>query len=177
MSFFQKVKPGLLEIVRISHLYRIVKSIGGMSEELGPLNFGRKEEQIFLGREIAQHRDYSEQTAVLIDKEVRRVVDQAGERAVGLIDKYLDQLKNLARVLLEREILDGEEIEKVLKGEDLGPPREWKNNRADRKAGGDTGGEVGAEPEAAVPADAAVDTAADEPGEIGEPGAGEEDRA
>jgi cell division protease FtsH len=150
------------DIDRATTIARKMVCDWGMSEELGPLNFGRKEEQIFLGREIAQHRDYSEQTAVLIDKEVRHVVDEAGERATGLINKHIDQLKRLATTLLDREILDGEEIEKVLKGEDLGPPREWKNNKAEKMAGS----VAGAEPAAAV---------AEEPVETGDTGAGEEE--
>jgi cell division protease FtsH len=93
----------------------------GMSDNLGPLSFGRKEEQIFLGREIAQHRDYSEQTALVIDKEVRLIVDTAEERAEKLINDNVDGLKNLAKALLEKEILDREEIEKVLRGEKLAP--------------------------------------------------------
>jgi cell division protease FtsH len=88
----------------------------GMSESLGPLSFGPKEEQIFLGREIAQHRDYSEQTAELIDKEVRRVVDDAGERAEKLIAENVEKLKDLANALLEKEILDREEIDTILAG-------------------------------------------------------------
>jgi cell division protease FtsH len=91
----------------------------GMSDTMGPLSFGAKEEQIFLGREIAQHRDYSEQTAIMIDKEVRRIVDEASGRAEGLIGDKLDKLEVLADSLLEREILDGEQIERVLKGEEL----------------------------------------------------------
>jgi cell division protease FtsH len=117
------------DIDRATTIARKMVCDWGMSEELGPLSFGRQEEQIFLGREIAQHRDYSEQTAVLIDREVRRIVDEAGDRASHIIDEHLDQLKNLANALLEREILDGEEIEKLLKGEELGPPKEWQNYR------------------------------------------------
>jgi cell division protease FtsH len=126
------------DIDRATTIARKMVCDWGMSEELGPLSFGGKEEQIFLGREIAQHRDYSEQTAILIDKEVRRVVDEAGARARGLIEEHIDELKNLATTLLEREILDGEEIEKVLNGEELGPPREWQNNRAGSRAGSGT---------------------------------------
>jgi cell division protease FtsH len=91
----------------------------GMSETIGPLAFGQKEEQIFLGREIAQHRDYSEQTAVLIDKEVRKVVDEALANAEKIVADNIDKLNDLANALLEREILDREEVEKLLKGEKL----------------------------------------------------------
>jgi cell division protease FtsH len=93
----------------------------GMSERLGPLTFGKKEEQIFLGREIATHRDYSEYTAQEIDKEVRRIVEEAEQKATELLSANLDKLHLLANALLEKEILDGEEIDKVLRGEKLEP--------------------------------------------------------
>ncbi|MBN1830969.1 MAG: ATP-dependent zinc metalloprotease FtsH [Deltaproteobacteria bacterium] len=88
----------------------------GMSEKLGPLSFGKTEEQIFLGREIAQHRDYSEATAQKIDEEVRNIVHGAYEKASQLIRDNIDRLHNLAEALLERETLDGEEIDKIMEG-------------------------------------------------------------
>jgi cell division protease FtsH len=87
-----------------------------MSDRLGPLTLGRREEMIFLGREIAQHQDYSEQTAVEIDQEVRRLVMENYERAKGIITSGIQALHNLASALLEREVLDGAEIEEILKG-------------------------------------------------------------
>ncbi len=93
----------------------------GMSENLGPLTFGKKEELIFLGREIAQHRDYSEDTAVRIDKEVTRIVTENYERVKKLISDNSDKLNRLAEALLERESLDTEDIEKILNGELLAP--------------------------------------------------------
>ncbi|MCX5896064.1 MAG: hypothetical protein NTZ51_09575, partial [Proteobacteria bacterium] len=93
----------------------------GMSENLGPLTFGKKEELIFLGREIAQHRDYSEDTAVRIDKEVTRIVTENYERVKKLINDNSDKLNRLAEALLERESLDTEDIEKIMNGELLAP--------------------------------------------------------
>jgi cell division protease FtsH len=87
------------------------------------LTFGKKEEQIFLGREIATHRDYSEHTAQEIDKEVRRIVEEAEQKATELLGASLDKLHLLANALLEREILDGEQIDKILRGEKLEPPK------------------------------------------------------
>jgi cell division protease FtsH len=86
----------------------------GMSENLGPLSFGKTEEQIFLGREIAQHRDYSEQTAQKIDEEVRNIVRGAYEKASQLIRDNIETLHNLAEALLERETLDAEDIDKIM---------------------------------------------------------------
>ena len=91
----------------------------GMSESMGPLTFGKKEEQIFLGREIAQHQDYSEATAVLIDQEVKRIVLEAYERAKRVIDANREALVRVAEALLEYEVLDGEEVSALVKGEEI----------------------------------------------------------
>ncbi len=99
----------------------------GMSEKLGPLTFGKKEEQIFLGREIAQHRDYSEQTAIEIDSEVKRIVLQGYAVARDLIGNNVDKLRRLAEGLLERESLDAVEVDLVIRGETL-PPLEKRDD-------------------------------------------------
>jgi cell division protease FtsH len=90
----------------------------GMSDTLGPLTFGKKEEQIFLGREIAQHQDYSEASAVLIDQEVKRICLEAYERANKVIESNRDALVRVAEALLEYEVLDGDEVTTLIKGED-----------------------------------------------------------
>ncbi|MGQ9635051.1 MAG: ATP-dependent zinc metalloprotease FtsH [Bryobacteraceae bacterium] len=94
----------------------------GMSE-MGPLSFGKKEEQIFLGREIAQHRDYSEATAIQIDNEVRRLVISGYQRAKQIIEEHADGLVRIAEALLEREVLDGNEIKQLIAGIPLPPAR------------------------------------------------------
>jgi cell division protease FtsH len=111
------------DIERATELARKMVCEWGMSERLGPLTFGKKEEQIFLGREIATHRDYSEYTAQEIDKEVRRIVEEAEKKATQLLSASIDKLHLLANALLDREILDGEEIDRILKGEKLEPVR------------------------------------------------------
>ncbi len=111
------------DIERATELARKMVCEWGMSERLGPLTFGKKEEQIFLGREIATHRDYSEYTAQEIDKEVRRIVEEAEQKATELLSADLDKLHLLANALLEKEILDGDEIDRVLRGEKLEPLR------------------------------------------------------
>ena len=88
----------------------------GMSPSMGPLAFGKKEEQIFLGREISQHRDYSEDTAIQIDREVKRIVDEGYKRAWDCLETNRDGLIRLAEALLERETLDNWEIEAMIKG-------------------------------------------------------------
>jgi cell division protease FtsH len=87
----------------------------GMSEKLGPLTFGKNEEHIFLGREFARHKDYSEDTAILIDREIRRIVTDCASKARQILEENLERLHALARALLERESLDGEEIARILR--------------------------------------------------------------
>ena len=93
----------------------------GMSDKLGPLSYGAKEEEIFLGREIQRHKDYSERTAIDIDEEVRAIVTAAMQDAEKILTKNIELLHTLSKELLEREILDGDEIDKLIKGEELPP--------------------------------------------------------
>ena len=102
------------DIERATDLARKMVCAWGMSEKLGPLTFGKKEEQIFLGREIAQHRDYSEDTAERIDVEVRSIVMENYDRAKNLLNENLVLLHRLAKELLDREVLDNNEIEKII---------------------------------------------------------------
>jgi len=95
----------------------------GMSENLGPLTFGKKEEMVFLGREISSHKDYSEQTAVAIDEEVRTMVEGAFKEALDLLRKHIDKLHLIASSLLEREVLDRDEMDRLMRGEKLDPPK------------------------------------------------------
>jgi cell division protease FtsH len=102
------------DLERATDLARKMVTEWGMSEKLGPLTFGKKDEQIFLGREIARHKDYSEKTAVDIDEEVKRLVIDAYENARGLLRKNVDLLEAVAHALLERETIDGPDIDKII---------------------------------------------------------------
>ena len=106
------------DIERATDIARNMVCEWGMSE-LGPLAFGKKEEAIFLGREIAQHRDFSEDTAVQIDKEVKRIVSLAYEKARSILDTNRDTLDRIAKALLEREVLDANEVKLLMEGKDL----------------------------------------------------------
>ncbi|HST11674.1 MAG TPA: ATP-dependent zinc metalloprotease FtsH [Terriglobales bacterium] len=108
------------DIERATELARKMVCEWGMSS-LGPLTFGKKEEQIFLGREIAQHRDYSEDTAIKIDLEVRRLVDEGYQRAKVLLSGSREVLTRIAAALLEREVLDANEIKLIVEGKELPP--------------------------------------------------------
>ena len=87
----------------------------GMSDKMGPLTFGKSEEHIFLGREMSRAKDYSEDTAILIDSEIKRIVTDCAGRARQIIETNLEKLHTLARALLERESLDGAEIARLLR--------------------------------------------------------------
>jgi cell division protease FtsH len=92
-----------------------------MSDKLGPLAYGAKEEELFLGREITKTRNFSENTAIAIDAEVRLIVTRAMKRADKILKDNAKILHRLANALLEREILDSEEIDKIIRGEELPP--------------------------------------------------------
>src|SRR4029079_8139479 len=106
------------DIEQATELARKMVCQFGMSS-LGPLTFGKQEEQIFLGREIAQHRDYSEQTALAIDDEVRKFIMQGYQRAKNILSENRDALIRIAEALLERESLDASEIKMLIAGKSL----------------------------------------------------------
>jgi cell division protease FtsH len=108
------------DIERATEMARKMVCEWGMSD-LGPMTFGKKEEQIFLGREIAQHRDYSEDTAIKIDQEVRKLVNAGYTTAKQLISDNRDTLEKIARALIEREVLDANEIKLLVEGRELPP--------------------------------------------------------
>ncbi len=109
------------DIERATKIARKMVCDFGMSELLGPVNYNSNDEEVFLGREISQHRVHSEKTAQQIDKEVRRIVGEASDEAERLLNKNIELLHKTAKILLEREVLDGEELDMIIKGEDLPP--------------------------------------------------------
>ncbi len=102
------------DIERASELARKMVCEWGMSEELGPLAYGKKEEHIFLGREIAQHRDYSEQTAQRIDAAVKQIIVEANDKVTRLLEEHMDILKAIAAELLERETIVLEDMDRIM---------------------------------------------------------------
>ncbi|MDY7034234.1 MAG: ATP-dependent zinc metalloprotease FtsH [Thermodesulfobacteriota bacterium] len=122
------------DLERSTDLVRKMVCEWGMSADLGPVTFGKKEEQIFLGREFAQHRDYSEDTAIKIDKEVKRIITESYEKVKKLLTENIDALHKLAGELLEKEVLDADAINTILE-------------RGESKSGGVEVNEVGEERE------------------------------
>ena len=127
--FNQKTTGAGNDIERATEVARRMVCEWGMSDILGPLTFGKKEEAIFLGREISQHRDYSEQTAQTIDREVRDIVERNYQRARQLVAENIAALHRIAEALLEYETIDGEEVDRLIRGE--------KIERAPKNAGTD----------------------------------------
>jgi cell division protease FtsH len=107
------------DIEKASAIARKMVCDWGMSERLGPVAYGQKQEQIFLGREISQHRDFSDVTAKLIDDEMKCIIDEQLALARKILTENRDKLEALAKAVLENEFLDAEEINKVLAGEKL----------------------------------------------------------
>jgi len=116
------------DLKKATELARKMVCEWGMSETIGPITYGEKQEEIFLGREIAQHRDYSEATAQIIDKEVKKIVDEAIINVQKLLKNNIEKLHALSNALLERESLDGEEIDMILNGKEL-PAFNHKKNK------------------------------------------------
>jgi cell division protease FtsH len=107
------------DLERATELARRMVCEWGMSDALGPLTFGKKEEQIFLGREIAQHQDYSEDTAIRIDQELKRLVVENYERSHGLLVAHKNVLVKIAEELLVREVLDADQVTRIASGQPL----------------------------------------------------------
>ena len=96
----------------------------GMSEKLGRLRYADNEEEVFLGHSVAQRKNVSDSTAQIIDEEIRRLVEEAEERARGVLTEHREGLDAVARALLEYETLSGDEVQRLLRGEEISRPEE-----------------------------------------------------
>jgi cell division protease FtsH len=133
LLIFNKLTTGAgNDIERATELARKMVCEWGMSEKLGPLAYGKNEEEIFLGREITKQQNYSEKTAEQIDEEIKRIVKEGMDRALTILKENIEILHRLSKELLEREILDGEEIDKIIRGEEL-PPLKRENGESQKE--------------------------------------------
>jgi cell division protease FtsH len=119
MVFGHQTTGASSDIKQATNLVRKMICDYGMTDELGPLSYGEKDEQIFLGRDISRHRDYSDKTAEEIDRLMRSTIESQVARAREILTTHKDQLDRLAHALLEHELLDREEIMKVIEGDTL----------------------------------------------------------
>jgi cell division protease FtsH len=102
------------DLVQATELARKMVCNWGMSENIGPITFGRREEHIFLGKELVQSRDYSEETARAIDNEVKRIITETYQQVKDLLKKHIDLLHKIAQALLEKETIDGSTLDKII---------------------------------------------------------------
>ncbi|MFA5012250.1 MAG: ATP-dependent zinc metalloprotease FtsH [Ignavibacteria bacterium] len=138
------------DIERATSLARKMVCEFGMSEKLGPITYGNKQEEVFLGKELHEHKNYSETTQILIDDEVKKIVQSCMDRAIKVLTENIDVLHRLSLVLLDREILDSDEIDKVMKGEELPPVEKETDNNGSVKDTAEIAGTV--KPPAETPA-------------------------
>ena len=135
------------DIGKVTHIAREMVTQWGMSERLGPRTFGRRDSMVFLGRDIAEQRDYSERTAEEIDEEVRRIVEEAHERCREVLREHRGKLDELAEALIEVETLEGDDLLRVLgPAEGREPPPEPEPLPPEDAPGADAGEELEAEP-------------------------------
>jgi cell division protease FtsH len=125
------------DIERATELARKMVCEWGMSDKLGPISYGQREEEIFLGRQITRHKNFSEDTAVAIDEEIKKIVTSCMKRAEKILNDNIEVLHRLAATLLEREILDSTEIDTVIRGGQL-PPIEGRSNGNNAPSGANT---------------------------------------
>ena len=131
------------DIERATGMARNMVCKWGMSEDLGPLAYGEKEDEIFLGRELVHHKNFSEETSRRIDAEVRRFVEEAHSKAKRLLSENIDALHAIAGALLERETITGDDVDRLMRGETL-PPMEPKSPNGGGKAGSGSEAPAGA---------------------------------
>ncbi len=121
------------DIERATSLARKMVCEFGMSEKLGPITYGNKQEEVFLGKELHEHKNYSETTQILIDDEIKKIVQSGMDRAMKVLTENIDVLHRLSLILLDREILDSDEIDKVMKGIELPPVEKEDTNGSAKK--------------------------------------------
>jgi cell division protease FtsH len=159
LAFGQKTTGAAQDIKEATRLVRRLICDFGMSDELGPVAYGEHNEQVFLGRELNQHRDYSDKTAEEIDGLIRRTIEEQYTRAMNILVDHRDELDRLAEALVEHELLDAEEVQKVIMGEHLATvkktrilPRPVKKSEPEVENGAVESGVEGAEQLQEIPA-------------------------
>ncbi len=126
---FGRISTGAADdIKQATELARKMVCAWGMSDELGPLSYAQDKEHIFLGREIVQHRDYSEETARKIDEEINDLIDRSCNRTRNILDENIDILHKLAELLLEKETITGKELDALIR--DMRPGIEFPTKEA-----------------------------------------------
>ncbi len=126
------------DIERATNIARNMVTKWGLTEKLGPLTYSEDEGEIFLGRSITQHKHMSDDTARLIDEEVRRIVEAAHQKALGLVKSNIDILHLMADALIRYETIDSGQIDQIMEGHEPDPPEDWSESDSDASAQADT---------------------------------------
>ncbi|MCF6264609.1 MAG: ATP-dependent zinc metalloprotease FtsH [Xanthomonadales bacterium] len=116
------------DIERATEIARNMVTRWGLSEALGPLTYGEADEEVFLGRSVTQHKTVSDDTAKLIDDEVRRIIDEAHARATGILNDHRENMDMMAAALMRFETIDSKQIDQIMQGEEPDPPADWEEN-------------------------------------------------
>ena len=116
------------DIERATEIARNMVTKWGLSERLGPLAYSEEEGEVFLGRSVTQHKSVSEETAHLIDEEIRSVIDRNYERSEGLLKENMDILHKMAKALLKYETIDRTQIDELMAGKKASPPKDWEDS-------------------------------------------------
>jgi ATP-dependent metalloprotease FtsH len=153
LVFGEKTTGASNDIEAATNLARKMTCEWGMSENLGPLAFGHKEEMVFLGKDLGSQKNYSEETAEAIDREIKEIVDGGLQRALAVLREKRDLLDRVATALLEREQLDGQDMQRLMRGEEL-PPFESRNPESSDADAGPTEAPAAPRPEPLGPAPA-----------------------
>ncbi|RFF29265.1 ATP-dependent zinc metalloprotease FtsH [Wenzhouxiangella sediminis] len=138
----QKVTTGASnDIERATDIARSMVSKWGLSDELGPLSYDENEDEVFLGRSVTQHKNVSDETHRKIDKEIRRIIDSAYDRAKQILTEYDKQLHLMADALMRYETIDSKQIDQIMNGEEPDPPEGWHDSEPPSGGDGDDKGE------------------------------------
>ncbi|MGV6825664.1 MAG: ATP-dependent zinc metalloprotease FtsH [bacterium] len=137
------------DIQRATEIARNMVTKWGLSERLGPLAYGEEEEEVFLGRSVTQHKNVSDETAHIIDEEIRLFIDRNYDRAKQILDDNLDKLHLMADALMKYETIDDAQIKQIMDGKPPGPPAGWDDDSSEPTSGGGTS--TGDEPESDKP--------------------------
>ena len=125
------------DIERATSIARNMVTKWGLTEKLGPLTYSEDEDEVFLGRSVTQHKHMSDDTARLIDEEVRRIVEYAHQKAVDVIESNLDTLHLMADALMKYETIDSGQIDQIMEGHEPDPPEDWNEGDSDASGGAD----------------------------------------
>jgi cell division protease FtsH len=119
------------DIERATKIARNMVTKWGLTESLGPLAYSEDEDEVFLGRSVTQHKHMSDDTARLIDEEIKRIIETAHNKAIDILDSHRDQLHLMAEALIRYETIDGRMIDQIMAGQEPDPPEDWSDNTSD----------------------------------------------